>query len=159
MEKIASFTVNHIDLLTGLYVSRRDKVGGEAVTTFDMRVTRPNVEPVMDTPALHAIEHLGATFLRNHPVWKDKTVYFGPMGCRTGFYIILVGELFPTDIQSLMEEMCTFILAYEGDIPGASARDCGNYLDLNLDMAKYYIRKYKTEVLDDFTEARRVYPE
>lgn len=159
MEKIASFTVNHIDLLTGLYVSRRDKVGGEAVTTFDMRVTRPNVEPVMDTPALHAIEHLGATFLRNHPVWKDKTVYFGPMGCRTGFYIILVGELFPTDIQSLMEEMCAFILAYEGDIPGASARDCGNYLDLNLDMAKYYIRKYKTEVLDDFTEARRVYPE
>ncbi len=158
MEKIASFTVNHIDLLTGLYVSRRDKVGGEAVTTFDMRVTRPNVEPVMDTPALHAIEHLGATFLRNHPVWKDKTVYFGPMGCRTGFYIILVGELFPTDIQSLMEEMCAFILAYEGDIPGASARDCGNYLDLNLDMAKYYIRKYKTEVLDDFTEARRVYP-
>ena len=159
MEKIASFTVNHIDLLTGLYVSRRDKVGGEAVTTFDMRVTRPNVEPVMDTPALHAIEHLGATFLRNHPVWKDKTVYFGPMGCRTGFYIILVGELFPTDIQALMEEMCAFILAYEGDIPGASARDCGNYLDLNLDMAKYYIRKYKTEVLDDFTEARRVYPE
>lgn len=159
MEKIASFTVNHIDLLTGLYVSRRDKVGGEAVTTFDMRVTRPNVEPVMDTPALHAIEHLGATFLRNHPHWKDKTVYFGPMGCRTGFYIILVGALSPIDIRPLMEEMCAFILAYKGDIPGASARDCGNYLDLNLDMAKYYIRKYKTEVLDDFTETRRVYPQ
>lgn len=159
MEKIASFTVNHIDLLTGLYVSRRDKVGGEVVTTFDMRVTRPNTEPVMDTPALHAIEHLGATFLRNHPTWKDKTVYFGPMGCRTGFYILLVGDLTPTDIYPLMQELCAFILAYEGDIPGASARDCGNYLDLNLNMAKYYVRKYKTEVLDDFTEARRTYPD
>ncbi|MBQ5390723.1 MAG: S-ribosylhomocysteine lyase [Clostridia bacterium] len=159
MEKIASFTVNHIDLLTGLYVSRRDKVGGEVVTTFDMRVTRPNLEPVMDTPALHAIEHLGATFLRNHAEWKEKTVYFGPMGCRTGFYIILVGDLTPTDIYGLMTEMCGFILAYQGTIPGASARDCGNYLDLNLDMAKYYIRKYKQEVLDNFTEERRVYPE
>lgn len=159
MEKIASFTVNHIDLLTGLYVSRRDKVGGEVVTTFDMRVTRPNTEPVMDTPAMHAIEHLGATFLRNHPVWKEKTVYFGPMGCRTGFYILLAGELVPTDIYPLMQEMCAFILAYAGAIPGASARDCGNYLDLNLDMAKYYIRKYKTEVLDNFTQARQVYPD
>lgn len=158
MEKIASFTVNHIDLLTGLYVSRRDKVGGETVTTFDMRVTRPNTEPVMDTPALHAIEHLGATFLRNHADWKDRTVYFGPMGCRTGFYIILVGELDSLDIHALLCEMCDFILGYEGTIPGASARDCGNYLDLNLDMAKYYIRKYKTEVLDTFTEERRVYP-
>lgn len=158
MEKIASFTVNHIDLLTGLYVSRRDKVGGEVVTTFDMRVTRPNTEPVMDTPALHAIEHLGATFLRNHADWKEKTVYFGPMGCRTGFYIILVGDLTPIDIYPLLWEMCEFILAYKGEIPGASARDCGNYLDLNLDMAKYYINKYMTEVLDNFTEERRVYP-
>lgn len=159
MKKIASFTVNHIDLLTGLYVSRRDKVGGETVTTFDMRVTRPNAEPVMDTPALHAIEHLGATFLRNHPVWKDKTIYFGPMGCRTGFYIILIGELVPTDIYSLLQEMCEFILHYEGTIPGASARDCGNYLDLNLDMAKYYTQKYKTEVLGHFTEERYIYPQ
>lgn len=159
MKKIASFTVNHIDLLTGLYVSRRDKVGGETVTTFDMRVTRPNAEPVMDTPALHAIEHLGATFLRNHPVWKDKTIYFGPMGCRTGFYIILIGELVPTDIYSLLQEMCDFILCYEGMIPGASARDCGNYLDLNLDMAKYYTQKYKTEVLEHFTEERYTYPQ
>jgi len=158
MEKIASFTVNHLDLLTGLYVSRRDKVGGETITTFDMRVTRPNKEPVMDTPALHAIEHLGATFLRNHEAWKDKTVYFGPMGCRTGFYIILVGALEPTDILELMREMCAFILAYEGNIPGASARDCGNYLDLNLDMAKYYTEKYMREVLNDFTEEKRVYP-
>ncbi len=158
MEKIASFTVNHLDLCTGLYVSRRDKVGGDVVTTFDMRVTRPNTEPVMDTPALHAIEHLGATFLRNHVLWKDKTVYFGPMGCRTGFYILLVGELEPLDIHPLLCEMCDFILGYEGAIPGADARDCGNYLDLNLDMAKYYIRKYKTEVLDHFDEKRRVYP-
>ena len=158
MEKIASFTVNHIDLLTGLYVSRRDRVGGETITTFDMRVTRPNAEPVMDTPALHAIEHLGATFLRNHPLWKEKTVYFGPMGCRTGFYIILVGELEPTDIHPLLREMCSFILDYEGEIPGASARDCGNYLDLNLDMAKYYIRKYKVEVIDDFTKNKWIYP-
>lgn len=158
MEKIASFTVNHIDLVTGLYVSRRDKVGGEVVTTFDMRVTRPNTEPVMDTPALHAIEHLGATFLRNHAEWKDRTVYFGPMGCRTGFYILLVGELDPLDIYPLMREMSEFITNYEGAIPGASARDCGNYLDLNLDMAKYYIRKYMTEVLDNFTEERRIYP-
>ena len=159
MKKIASFTVNHIDLLTGLYVSRRDIIGGETVTTFDMRVTRPNTEPVMDTPALHAAEHLGATFLRNHPVWKDKTVYFGPMGCRTGFYILLAGDLTPLDIFPLVQEMCDFILAYEGEIPGASARDCGNYQDLNLDMAKYYIRKYKTEVLEHFTEERYTYPQ
>ena len=158
MKKIASFTVNHIDLLTGLYVSRRDKIGEETITTFDMRVTRPNVEPVMDTPAIHAIEHLGATFLRNNEQWKDKTVYFGPMGCRTGFYIILAGCLEPSDIYTLVCDMCDFILSYEGTIPGASARDCGNYLDLNLDMAKYYINKYKTEVLTDFTEKRTVYP-
>ena len=159
MEKIASFTVNHIDLLTGLYVSRRDEIGAEVITTFDMRVTRPNTEPVMDTPALHAIEHLGATFLRNHAEWKNRVVYFGPMGCRTGFYIILAGNLSPMDIYPLIAQMCDFILAYTGEIPGASARDCGNYLDLNLDMAKYYIRKYKTEVIDNFTEKRQVYPE
>ena len=158
MEKIASFTVNHLDLLPGLYVSRRDKVGGETVTTFDMRVTRPNTEPVMDTAALHAIEHLGATFLRNDPDWKDKTVYFGPMGCRTGFYILLVGELEPLDILDCVKAMCDFILAYEGTIPGASARDCGNYLDMNLGMAKYYIARYRIEVLGDFTEQRHVYP-
>lgn len=159
MEKIASFTVNHIDLLTGLYVSRRDKIGAEIITTFDMRVTRPNVEPVMDTPAIHAIEHLGATFLRNDEEWKNKTVYLGPMGCRTGFYIILAGELEPCDIYELIRKMCDFILAFEGTIPGASARDCGNYLDLNLDMAKYYINKYKTEVIDNFTKERQVYPQ
>ncbi len=158
MEKIASFTVNHIDLLTGLYVSRRDNVGEEALTTFDMRMTKPNAEPVMDTPAIHAIEHLGATFLRNHEQWKDKTVYFGPMGCRTGFYIILAGALDSSDIYGLIKEMCDFIIAYTGEIPGASARDCGNYLDLNLDMAKYYIKKYKSEVIDNFTKERQTYP-
>ena len=134
MEKIASFTVNHLDLLPGLYVSRRDRIGSETVTTFDMRVTRPNTEPVIETAALHAIEHLGATFLRNDPDWKDKTIY------------------------DCVKNMCDFILAYEGTIPGASPRDCGNYLDLNLGMAKYYIARYRIEVLGDFTEARRVYP-
>ena len=158
MEKIASFTVNHIDLLCGLYVSRIDRIGSESVTTFDMRVARPNTEPVMDTPAIHAIEHLGATFLRNHPLWAEKTVYFGPMGCRTGFYILLAGELSPKDIFPLVKEMCDFIISYEGEIPGASARDCGNWQDLNLDMAKYYIKKYKSEVIDNFTEDKQVYP-
>ena len=159
MEKIASFTVNHLDLLPGLYVSRRDRIGSETVTTFDIRVTRPNTEPVIETAALHAIEHLGATFLRNDPDWKDKTIYFGPMGCRTGFYILFAGALEPLDIYDCVKNMCDFILAYEGTIPGASPRDCGNYLDLNLGMAKYYIARYRIEVLGDFTEARRVYPQ
>ena len=158
MEKIASFTVNHLDLLPGLYVSRRDKVGGETVTTFDMRVTRPNTEPVMDTAALHAIEHLGATFLRNDPDWKDKTIYFGPRGCRTGFYIIFTGELEPLDILDCVKAMCDFILAYEGTIPGASPRDCGNYLLHDLPMARYEARKYLVEVLECITPENLHYP-
>lgn len=159
MNKIASFTVNHLDLLTGIYVSRKDYLDSDTITTFDLRFTRPNVEPVMDTAAIHAIEHLGATFLRNDPEWASKTIYFGPMGCRTGFYVIFKGDLQSKDIADVLRNMVDFILNFEGTIPGASARDCGNYLDLNLSMAKYYARKYKTEVLDNLSEERMKYPE
>lgn len=159
MNKIASFTVNHIDLLTGVYVSRRDKVGEEVITTFDLRFTRPNVEPPMDTPGIHTIEHLGATFLRNHPVWAEKTIYFGPMGCRTGFYVIFAGDLQSEDILGVLKEMAEYVLSYEGEIPGYSPRDCGNYLDNNLNLAKYYMKKYQTEVLDHPVKERLVYPE
>ena len=159
MNKIASFTVNHIDLLAGIYVSRKDMVGEEVITTFDLRFTRPNLEPVMVTAGIHTIEHLGATFLRNHQNWKDKVIYFGPMGCRTGFYLILAGDLNSKDIASLAEEMIDFIIAFEGEIPGYSARDCGNYLDNNLDMAKFYAQKYKKEVLMDLRPERLNYPE
>jgi S-ribosylhomocysteine lyase len=157
MKKIASFTVNHLELIPGLYVSRLDKVGENYLTTFDIRITRPNFEPVIDNPALHAIEHLGATFLRNHPNWKDDVIYFGPMGCRTGCYLILNGKLNSLDVYKLVKEMFEFILNYEGVIPGASAIECGNYLDLNLAMAKYYAKKYLDEVLDDFTEEKYLY--
>ena len=157
MEKIASFTVNHLNLIPGLYVSRIDKVNDSFVTTFDIRITRPNTEPVMDNPGIHAMEHLGATFLRNHLVWKELVVYFGPMGCRTGFYMILSGKYSPQDVYNLVNEMFDFIINYEGVIPGASPIECGNYLDLNLDMAKFYARKYKEAVLDDFTEEKYNY--
>lgn len=157
MNKIASFTVNHLTLIPGLYVSRIDKVNDSFVTTFDIRVTRPNTEPVMDNPGIHAVEHLGATFLRNHKDWKDLVIYFGPMGCRTGFYMILSGEYQSLDVIDLVKEMFEFIINYEGIIPGASAIECGNYLDLNLSMAKFYARKYKMEVLDDFTEEKYNY--
>ena len=157
MKKIASFTVNHLELIPGLYVSRLDKVGDNYLTTFDIRITRPNFEPVIDNPALHAIEHLGATFLRNHPNWKDDVIYFGPMGCRTGCYLILNGKLNSLDVYKLVKEMFEFILNYEGVIPGASAIECGNYLDLNLAMAKYYAKKYLDEVLNDFTEEKYLY--
>ncbi len=159
MEKIASFTVNHLTLLTGVYVSRKDHVGSEVVTTFDIRMTRPNFEPVMNTAEMHAIEHLGATFLRNDEMYKDKTVYFGPMGCRTGFYLILAGDYESRDVVDLLKAMFAFVRDYEGAIPGAAARDCGNYLDLNLPMAKYVANKYLTEVLDNIDESRLVYSE
>lgn len=157
MKKIASFTVNHLNLLPGLYVSRIDKVKEEFVTTFDIRITRPNIEPVIDNPALHAIEHLGATFLRNHQVYKDDIIYFGPMGCRTGCYLIVSGNKCSKDVYDLIKEMFEFIVNYEGKIPGASAVECGNYLDLNLDMAKFYARKYINEVLNNFTKERYNY--
>ena len=135
MEKIASFTVNHLALLPGIYVSRKDKVGDQVLTTFDLRMTAPNREPVINTAEIHTLEHLGATFLRNHPDWKEKVIYFGPMGCRTGFYLILAGDYESKDVVSLVQEMFTFMADFEGDVPGASPRDCGNYLDMNLPLA------------------------
>ena len=159
MEKIASFTIDHIRLLTGLYVSRVDDAGGAPVTTFDIRMTRPNAEPVMDTAAVHAIEHLGATWLRNDPDWKDRVIYFGPMGCRTGFYLLLAGTYDSREILPLVGGMFRFIAGYEGDIPGASPKDCGNYLDMNLPMARYYAEKYLREVIDDPAPERLNYPD
>ena len=159
MEKIASFTVNHLTLLPGVYVSRKDNVNGNVITTFDLRITRPNKEPVINTAEMHAMEHLGATYLRNDKEWKDRVIYFGPMGCRTGFYLILAGDLKPRDIIELLRDMFKWMADYEGEIPGQSPRDCGNYLDLNLPMAKYVAEKYYRDVLIDITEDRMVYPE
>lgn len=159
MEKIASFTINHLKLLPGIYVSRKDKIGAETVTTFDLRMTRPNFEPVMNTAEIHTMEHLAATFLRNHESWKDKCVYFGPMGCRTGFYLILAGDYRSADIVDLMKEMFEFIRDFEGEVPGASAHDCGNYLDMNLNMAKYLADKYLKDVIYSISEEKLIYPE
>lgn len=159
MEKIASFTIDHTRLYPGVYVSRKDNVGGNIITTFDLRMTRPNYEPVMNTAEVHTIEHLAATFLRNHSEYGDRIIYFGPMGCRTGFYLILAGDYKSADIIPLLTELYGFMSEYEGEVPGACARDCGNYLDMNLPMAKYLSRKYLTEVLCDITEDRLNYPE
>lgn len=159
MEKIASFTIDHIKLKPGIYVSRKDHVGSEVITTFDLRMTSPNDEPVMNTAEMHTIEHLAATFLRNHETFGDKTIYFGPMGCRTGFYLLLAGDYISRDIVELMTEMFTFIRDFHDEVPGASAKDCGNYLDMNLGMANYLAEKYLDEVLTDITEDRLVYPE
>lgn len=157
MEKIASFTIDHLKLLPGVYVSRKDNVGGSVVTTFDIRMTRPNFEPVMNTAEIHTIEHLGATFLRNHKEYKEKTVYFGPMGCRTGFYLLLAGDYSSKDIVGLMVELFEFIRDYKDEVPGASAKDCGNYLDMNLPMANYLADKFLKEVLNNICEERLVY--
>ena len=159
MEKIKSFTVDHLRLVPGVYVSRVDYVNAYPVTTFDLRMTSPNDEPVMNTAEVHTIEHLGATFLRNHETYADKTIYFGPMGCRTGFYLILSGEYTSADIVPLMQEMFGFIADFEGDVPGAAAKDCGNYLDMNLPMARYLARKYLDEVLTGIKKEQLVYPE
>ena len=159
MEKIASFTVDHLRLSTGLYVSRLDDALGAAVTTFDIRMTQPNAEPVMDTAAIHAIEHLGATWLRNDPEWKDRVLYFGPMGCRTGFYLLLAGAYTSQEILPLIDGMFRFIAGYEGEIPGAAPKDCGNYLDMNLPMARYHAEKYIREVLDNHAQERLNYPD
>lgn len=158
MEKITSFTIDHLKLKPGVYVSRIDYVEGHPVTTFDLRMTNPNEEPVMNTAEIHTIEHLAATFLRNHPVYGEKTIYFGPMGCRTGFYLLLSGKYESRDIVPLMQEMFAFIAEFQGEIPGASARDCGNYLDMNLPMANYLAKKYLREVLDTISEDRLIYP-
>lgn len=157
MEKITSFKVNHIDLLVGLYVSRVDYVNNNPVTTFDLRYTRPNIDEVMDTASLHAIEHLGATFLRNHSL-QDKIIYFGPMGCRTGFYLIVSGNVSSIEIYPLIKEMNEFIIDYNGEIPGASPRDCGNYRDLSLDGAKKFASKYYREFLSKPKEKQFIYP-
>ncbi|MBP3634146.1 MAG: S-ribosylhomocysteine lyase [Oscillospiraceae bacterium] len=157
MEKIASFTIDHLLLQPGIYVSRLDRVGVETITTFDLRMTSPNEEPVMNTAEMHTIEHLAATFLRNHPQWKDRVIYFGPMGCRTGFYLLLAGQLTSQDILPLMQDMFTFIRDFEGEVPGASAKDCGNYLDMNLPMAKYLAANY-LRLLKNITPDRLVYP-
>ena len=155
MEKIESFKVNHINLYPGIYVSRRDYHDSVCVTTFDLRFTSPNREPVIDTPAIHTIEHLGATYLRNCE-YKSDVVYFGPMGCRTGFYLLMFNELESEDIYELVNSMCKYILKFEGEIPGARKEECGNYSEQNLDMAKYYVKKY----LDELNEYKRfVYPE
>ncbi|MNM67923.1 S-ribosylhomocysteine lyase [compost metagenome] len=159
MEKIPSFTINHLELYPGVYVSRKDNVGGSVITTFDIRMTRPNFEPVMNTAEMHAIEHLGATYLRNHADFGSKIVYFGPMGCRTGFYLLLNGDYASKDIVDLLTSLYKFIADFEGEIPGASARDCGNYLDMNLPMAKYLGKKFLNEVLLNISEATLNYPE
>ena len=137
MEKITSFTIDHLKLEPGIYVSRKDHIGQETITTFDLRMTRPNFEPVMNTAEVHTMEHLGATFLRNHKEYADRVIYFGPMGCRTGFYLLLAGDLESSDIVGLVTELYEFISTFEGEVPGAAAKDCGNYLDMNLPMAKY----------------------
>lgn len=159
MKPIASFTINHLTLLPGIYVSRKDKVGEETITTFDIRMTRPNFEPVMNTAELHTIEHLAATFLRNHPDFGSKIVYFGPMGCRTGCYLLLAGDYTSKDIVPLMKELFTFIRDYKGEVPGAAAVACGNYLDMNLPMANYLADRFLREVLTDISEERLQYPE
>ena len=158
MEKIASFTIDHIRLQPGIYVSRKDHIGAEVITTFDLRMTSPNEEPVMNTAEVHTIEHLGAPFLRNHPEFKDRVLYFGPMGCRTGFYLLLSGDYESADILPLVKEMFQFISTFEGEDPGASAKDCGNYLDMNLPMARFYAKKYLREVLDNPKDSQLNYP-
>lgn len=155
METITSFTVDHTKLFPGIYVSRKDRHDGCTVTSFDLRVTAPNREPVIDMPAVHTIEHMGATFLRNS-ARRDEIIYFGPMGCRTGFYLVMFGDLEPSDIYELILELCGFILSYEGEIPGARPEQCGNYSEQNLNMAKYYISRWRGEL----TEHKRFnYPE
>ena len=159
MEKIASFTIDHIKLRPGVYVSRKDTIGAEVITTFDLRMTSPNEEPVMNNAEMHTIEHLAATYLRNHPDYKEKTIYFGPMGCRTGFYLLLAGDLTSAMIVPLMTEMFEFIRDFSGEVPGASAKDCGNYLDMNLPMAKFLAKRYLDNVLYQIDETRLIYPQ
>ena len=158
MKKIPSFTIDHLHLLRGIYVSRKDEVGGEVVTTFDIRMKEPNREPALGQGALHTIEHLAATYLRNHSVWGERIVYWGPMGCLTGNYLLLKGDLNSGDILELMKESFAFIASYEGEVPGATPKDCGNYLLQDLPMARYEAAKYLHEVLERITEANLNYP-
>ncbi len=160
MKKIDSFTINHLTLLRGIYVSRRDTTpSGDVITTFDIRMTEPNRQPSISGRALHAIEHLAATYLRNHPQWASRVIYWGPMGCRTGNYLLLSGELSSEDILPLMRDTFRFIASYEGEIPGATPRDCGNYSYMDLDEARRQASIYLTEVLDNISPANLTYPE
>lgn len=159
MEKIASFTIDHNKLQPGIYVSRKDHLGAETVTTLDIRVTSPNDEPVMNTAEIHAFEHLAATYLRNDPDFSANIIYFGPMGCRTGFYLLLAGDHQSQDVVGLLTRTFTFIRDFEGEIPGASARDCGNYLDMNLNMAKFWAARFLKNVLSDIKPEQLTYPE
>ena len=159
MERIASFQVDHIRLNRGIYVSRIDEINGNYLTSFDIRMKLPNREPVINIAELHTMEHLGATFLRNHTVWKEKIVYFGPMGCRTGFYLILKGKLESKDIVDLIKELYKFMAEFKGNIPGATAIECGNYLDQNLPMANYEAKKYLEETLENLGEENLNYPD
>ncbi len=159
MEKITSFTIDHIKLQPGVYCSRKDNVGEQVITTFDLRMTSPNEEPVMNTAEMHTIEHLAATFLRNHKEYGEKTIYFGPMGCRTGFYLLLAGDYSSRDIVPLMVELFEFIRDFKDEVPGASAKDCGNYLDMNLGMANYLAAKYLDNVLYHIDDSRLIYPD
>ena len=159
MKTIPSFTIDHIRLLRGIYVSRKDQIGNETVTTFDIRMKEPNREPAFGQGALHTIEHLAATFLRNHPVWADNIIYWGPMGCLTGNYLIVKGDLASADILPLVKETFAFVATYEGEVPGATARDCGNYLLMNLPEARWEANKYLNEVLERATEENLVYPQ
>ena len=158
MEKITSFSMDHIRVQPGLCVARKDRVGSETVTTFDLRLTKPNEEPVLNTAEVHTIEHLAATFLRNEPSWKDRVLYFGPMGCRTGFYLLLAGDLTAPEVLPLVTECFRFVRDYRGEVPGACAKDCGNYLDMNLPMANYWGRRY-VSLLETITPDRLTYPE
>ena len=158
MDKIASFTVNQEDLEPGVYVSRKDRIGAECITTFDVRITQPNDEPVMGTGEVHTIEHLGATFLRNDPEWRERTVYFGPMGCRTGFYVIFAGDLESKDVVDVLTRMFEFVRDFEGDIPGAAPRDCGNWRDQNIDFAHWYARRFLENTLYRIDDAHMNYP-
>ncbi len=158
MKKIPSFTIDHTRLNRGIYVSRKDFVADEVITTFDVRMKLPNREPALHQGAIHTIEHLAATFLRNHPVWKDRIVYWGPMGCLTGNYLIVKGDLTSRDILPLMQETFLFIANYEGEIPGATERDCGNYILQDLAMARYEAKKYLEETLNCATDDNLIYP-
>ena len=158
MEKIPSFTIDHTLLKRGIYVSRKDVIGGSVVTTFDIRMKEPNREPALHPGALHTIEHLAATYLRNDPEWKDRIVYWGPMGCLTGNYLLLAGDYTPHDIVELMRHTFRFVSEFEGEVPGAAARDCGNWLLHDLPMARWESRKFLTEVLDNIGEENMIYP-
>ena len=160
MEKIASFTINHLIMKRGIFVSRKDTTtSGDVITTFDIRMTEPTREPAVDGAALHTIEHLAATYLRNHKEWKERIIYWGPMGCRTGNYLLVNGNYTSSDIAELMRETFAFIASFEGEIPGATARDCGNYTYNDLDLARKVAQKYLDEVLNNLQDENLNYPQ